>query len=91
MSHAGDICWTRSYRGRNPSRVLIAGEYVAFSYVDDQGPPGSPGRERLVCLDLNGNERWSARDFQLHAAAGERLVGTTEVGELRVVDLDGHK
>lgn len=90
MGSASHIDWTRSLRGRNPSRVLIAGSLVACSYIDDQGKPGAPGPERLVCLDLNGKERWSVPDFRLDVALRDgRLVGVTQSGEFRVVDLDG--
>lgn len=90
MSIDGDICWKRTFAGRNPSHVFVVGTTVVFSYIDNQGDPGSPGRHRAVCLDLDGGERWSVRDFELHAAVpGERLLGTTASGDLRVLDLNG--
>lgn len=91
MSLTG-VCWTHSFGGRNPGRVIVAGSRVAFSYIADQGDAGAPGAERLVCLDLRGNERWSIRDFRLELALREEwLVGVTQRGELRVVDLDGRR
>src|SRR5262245_36020574 len=92
MTIGGEVCWRRTLAGRNPSRIVIAGENVACSYVDDQRQPGTPGRHRLVCLDLTGEERWSARDFQLKLALRDgRFVGTTRSGKLRAIDADGRK
>src|SRR5262245_29589722 len=91
MTTGGDVCWQRTVAGRNPSRIAITDDIVACSYVDDQGKPGTPGRHRLVCFDLSGNERWSARDFQLELEIPGRLIGTTRSGKLRVLDLDGRK
>jgi hypothetical protein len=88
----GDICWERTLPGRNPARVCIVNSTILCSYIDDQGEPGTPGRHRLVCLDLEGHEQWSARDFELHAVlADERLLGMTQAGELRALDLRGRK
>ena len=86
------ISWTRTLAGRNPSRVIIAGSQVACSYIADQGKPGARGRERLVCLDLRGNERWSTPDFRVELALCEqRFIGVAQSGQLRVVDVDGRE
>jgi hypothetical protein len=72
--------------------VILAGSQIAFSYIDDQRVPGTPGRHRLVCLDPKGNERWSIRDYRLELALrDEWFVGVTRAGELRVVDVDGRQ
>ena len=89
---AEHIAWRRTLTGRNPSRVILAGSQVACSYIADQGKPGAPGRERLVCVDLRGNERWSIQDFRLQLAVREeRYIGVTQSGQLRVVDVDGRE
>ena len=88
----GEICWKRTFDGRNPSGVAIVGSLVACSYIDDQGQPTTPGPHRLVCLDLEGRERWSVGDFHFKAALhDERLVGLNRTGELRVVDFKGRE
>jgi hypothetical protein len=92
MAVPGEICWKRTFDGRNPSRVAIVGTLAACGYIDNQGQPATPGPHRLVCLDLEGRERLSVGDFQLEVALhDERLVGLNGAGELRVVDLKGRK
>ena len=71
---------------------MIAGSSVAFSYIDDQGQGGTPGRHKLVSLDLEGNERWIEVDFQLLGALDDhRLFGVTRTGALRALDAKGRK
>lgn len=92
MSTDGEICWKRTFAGRNPSRVLVVGSMIVCSYIDDQGDPGTPGRHRLVCLDREGHEQWSARDFELRAVLPDgRVVGVMRSGELRALDPNGRK
>lgn len=53
-------------------------------------PYDDRSHQRLVCLDLEGNERWSVPDFRLELALrDERLIGVAHTGDLRVVDRDG--
>lgn len=90
MSVHVDTRWDRSLVGRNPSRVLIAGSNIACSYIEDQGGGGTPGPRKLVCFDLEGNQRWTAGDFDLQAALVDgTLIGISEAGALRFVDGDG--
>ncbi|HEY5935872.1 MAG TPA: hypothetical protein VIU61_14585, partial [Kofleriaceae bacterium] len=92
MSTAGEICWKRFYAGRNPSQLVVARSRVVCSYIDDQREAGTPGRHKVVCLDLEGQERWSARDFELKVALpDDRLLGVTRSGKLRTLTLDGRK
>jgi hypothetical protein len=75
-------CWERFFPGRNPHRVLIGENCVAIAYIDDQGQGGSPGPFTAVCLELNGNERWTVRNVRLECALfGGRFVGVMDSGE----------
>ena len=90
MHDGGEICWSRTYEGRNPSRVRFTGSAIACSYIGDQGAPGTPNKHTLISLDPDGAERWKASDFQLEVVLpDERLVGVTHGGKLRVLDRRG--
>jgi hypothetical protein len=92
MCDGSEICWSRTYEGRNPSRVRFTGSAIACSYIGDQGHPGTPGKHTLISLYPDGTERWKVADFQLEVVLpDERLVGATHGGKLRVLDGRGRK
>jgi hypothetical protein len=77
-----ESCWERFFPGRNPHVVLFGENCVAVDYIDDRGQGGSSGPFTAVCLDLNGNERWTVRNVRLECALlGGRFVGVTDSGE----------
>lgn len=88
MRGPGEICWSRAFVGGSPECILLGEQRVAYGYLDRRGGGGAPFPS-LVCLDLEGQDRWSAREFQLwFALPGDRFVGATPSG-LRVLDRDG--
>ena len=74
-------CWERFLPGRNPHRVLFGENCVAVDYIDDRRQGGSPRPFIAVCLDLDGNERWTARNVRLECALLDRFVSVTDSGE----------
>ena len=85
-----EVLWKRVYPGRNPGRVLVSADRIAFNYVEDQGQPGSPEPLALVCLDLEGREKWRAQEIQLLLAMPDAsFLGVSSANELRHLDPDG--
>lgn len=82
--------WRTTFPGRNGDPPVLAGDRVVVGYVADQGQGGSPGPVAAVCLDVDGRELWSARDFAPKAALpGGSLVGLDAAGRVRILDEAG--
>src|ERR1700690_2171270 len=83
---APQICWERTFPGRNPRQVHLSEDCLAFDYIDDQGAGGAYGPSTTVCMDFDGNELWKAPRIRLECPlAGNRFVAVTDSGELCAV------
>lgn len=84
--------WRRELPGRNVGSVHVGGERIAFSYVDDQGKPGSPGPQMLVAFDFDGHEQWRVPRHRAELALESGgFLAVSDAGDLVELAADGRR